>query len=542
MSKYFLVCCLILTSVDFAGGQQLPQRNAQYARQRTAAVLSRVPDEIKAMREPVLRASLSIQVATFLWTNKPAEARDEAERIATEAFADLESNKGVIPPSYLSSFRSELLALLQTHAPELAARLSKRYELRQGSVQSMVAYDMLGTKEGAGRGVDMLINVIRGGELPSSIIFFLHRLEETKPDEKVRVLSEIINLGERKPDAISMDDLFLLKHQYIAADVPAELQRRYLNLVVSKTRVSTDLDGMDQGMSYHLLRIVLPEIQKQLPTVYPQASAQLANLRTSISDITLETEDTMKRINQSADPLNQMITEADAAKDDYKKRRLLTEAAQIALNKDQLKLAVDLIMRVESGEKNFGLFRDQLLEKVVNRAIEQKDVTVADYAASKIQSHLARSSALQRIALYFFRSKDLISARQRFDTAVKLIDSAENNASKASAMLRVIALAAVLDDARVFEMAQATIKIVNNLATPRGDEKPESAEHKHYLDGLLQVAYNIIPTFRALSQRDEIGAFALANSIRSQELKTAAIFGASTGVRGVVENAPPAAR
>ncbi len=66
----------------------------------------------------------------------------------------------------------------------------------------------------------------------------------------------------------------------------------------------------------------------------------------------------MKRVRQSADPLNQLITEAEDTKDSSLKDSLFTEAARTAMEKGKLKTAVDLIHKVEAyGERPDGIPR-----------------------------------------------------------------------------------------------------------------------------------------------------------------------------------------
>jgi len=229
-----------------------------------------------------------------------------------------------------------------------------------------------------------------------------------------------------------------------------------------------------------------------------------------------------------------MLAEADAADDPARTERLLVQAAQLALSKGELKLAVEIVLRVGSTEKVYLMWRDQFLGEVVNKSVGKKDPANAEYAAAKIESALRRAAALRQIALYFFASEDVPRSRELMDRAFKLVADSENGAPKATAYFEMFAAFAKIDEQRIPEVSQAAIKVINGLLEPRPDDKPGSAARKEYVENLMMIAYHVIPAFRLLTRRDEQGTLGLAEGIRLREIKTAAIF-------AVVTTTPPVA-
>jgi hypothetical protein len=469
-----------------------------------------------------------------LWNSKTKSSAAQAETLAAEAMANLQAHESEIPTLYADIFRKDLLALAELHAPALAARLSEQYKLEATPREQMqTALTLLDSKEGIKLAVEKVhSNLQSGHDLGNTINFFLHRLAQEKPDELPRLLSEILKPEEQKPGTYSLDTLKSLQYFYLSypkEGAPTELKTRFCAIIVNATK--TVLSGSDQTQALkarELLKTALPAISNTLPALYSQASAQFAALSTRIPPPTINHTDSDDRIARSADPLTQMLSEVDATDDTARKERLLTQAAPLALSKGELKLAVDLVLRIASTEKVYLAWRDQFLGDVVNKSVGKKDSPNAEYAAGKIASALRRAAAWRKIALYFYESKDVPRSRELMDRAVKLIADSENDTAKATAYLEMIPAFAKIDEQRINELSQGAIKIINALPEPSLDDKPGSAARKEHARNLMVIAYQVIPAFRLLARRDEQGTLGLAEGIRLREIKTAAIFATIT--------------
>jgi hypothetical protein len=535
--RCLLLCLLALACASQGAAQRAAENNGGHTFQRTRTLLDELPAQIKSMDEPALRVFLRLRLAGFLWSRDFQETSNKASTICLEALADLQAHKTDIPEYDLNWFRKDILSLLEIHSPELAARAIKQYGLEpNGDAQKVeAALSSLDSGGDAKAAVEKVREVLNSGQNPNLIMtFFLDRLKQERPSEVPPLLASILTIEEQKPGSISPQNFIFFLHLYLSKETPPALQERFLKVALKAT--SGSFAGADQSQlkdAYSLLRAILPAVEKRLPVpVYAQASAQLSALAARLPDLSLElqSEALNKRIEQSADPLNQMLTEADATKDSTLKNRLRTDAAQLALRKGQLKLAVELVMRVESNRTHHVSWRDGFLRQVVDRAIEKKDTAVADYAIAQINSPFYRVHALEKLALYFFEAGDSVSSLERLKDALKHIDAIEYDINQATALLGIIPAFARVDGQRVPELARAAIKTINNIQTPQPGDKPGSEARQNYVGTLIQISEAVVPAFKSLAQTDEIGALGLAQDLQRQDIKAAATLGVAQGL------------
>lgn len=548
MRKCLLVCLLIGVCAAQGAGQQAAENNDGHAFQRTQNVLDRLPDQIKAMDEPALRVFLRLRLAGFLWSKDFAESENKAETICVAALADLQAHQTEIPESDLKWLRREILSLLELHAPDRAARLIKQYGLDLNDAVQKVeaAYSSFDGKGNPSEAIRKVREVLDSGQNPGIImLFFLDELKRQRPAEVPALLSSLLTIEEQKTGSIALQNLGFLIHLYLSKETPPALQERFLRAVVKATGGS--FSGVEENQmsdAYNLLRAIVPALEQRWPALYSQASAQLAALAARLPNMGLELErQTLnKRIEQSADPLRQMITEAEETEDSAFRNDLLSDAAQLAVTKGELKLAVELVMRVESDWTHHLIWRDQFLSQAIDKALKKKETAIADYAIAQIHSPFNRAAALQRVALYFFAAGDSASALQRLNAAVKIIDSVESGTNRALALLGIIPSFARIDQQRLPELARAAVKAINSIRNPQPEDKPGSEAHKLYVETLIRLAGAAVPAFESLAERDEIGALSLADDLQPHEIRAAAVLGVANGLHkleGMISKARP---
>jgi hypothetical protein len=145
----------------------------------------------------------------------------------------------------------------------------------------------------------------------------------------------------------------------------------------------------------------------------------------------------------------------------------------------------------------------------------------------KIEMPLARAEALQRLALLFFNLKDLWKAKELFVESLKLIRGSDNTPEKAIALLKSLRVVARVDQVMVPDVADESIKALNDLQFPSQNDKPQSEAAQR---ALMAVVWNTMPSFEALVQWDELGALNFVEKIKPIELRTVAGFGAANGI------------
>jgi hypothetical protein len=125
MINRLLLAVLLLGYLGLWPSQTAAQTDALPSRQQADSVLRLLPEQLKHIDEPVLRISLCLRIATYLWAEQSQEHAKDAEALTKDAIADLQANENNMPELYSRSFRADMLALLNQRAPALAARLAK---------------------------------------------------------------------------------------------------------------------------------------------------------------------------------------------------------------------------------------------------------------------------------------------------------------------------------------------------------------------------------------------------------------------------------
>lgn len=536
LRKILAASCLLAVG---GGGLCLAQRTSQDARPAEARVAPRPAgaelDELaaraKELDEPALRVPLRTQLAAFLWSGKSADDARRAEALATQALEDLHTNKARVPRFYFTIFRKDLFALLEQHSPATAKALSERYDSgEEGGDDIATALEMLNGGQGAERAVEKARRGLNGDAVSvPALVFFLSRLDQTRPAEANRLLVDILNAAESRPGSLSVGDLGRLKHFYFyRAGAPPELKARFLSAALAATRESASWPEQERvAEAYHLLAGTLPEIQRLLPSAYLQASAQVGMISARMPRQAVEQMAAAERVSESPDRLSQLATEAASADSPSAKASLQTDAAHAALRRGKFVEAVDLAVGVKSEGEIHGLWRDQFLRDVVVAALNKKDAEAAEYAAEKIGAPAEHSGALQRLALHYHAAGDVARAWGFMNGALKIIDTLEDE-GRAVALFKITTVFMKVDRQRAPEIAREAVKSLEKVAGPRPEDKPGGGAHLAAVERVLRVAYALTPVFRVLAQFDAAEAASVAASIGRREFRPFASLGVLT--------------
>jgi len=544
MVRYWCAFLLLLTTGSVCLAQNI-QDETSFARQRANELIEDLPAQIKKVDDATIRVFLRLRLATFYWSELSEQSRERARALTLSGLQDLDEHRADLVPLYADSFREDLLALLEVHAPDLAARHRAGADTTERVTPGNpydVAYAMLRTKGQAALAVQTLTRALSGGEAPTmTISYFLSELQRQQPSLVPQLLSDILSVQERRPGTLSVEMLFWLLDPYVWRNNRDDVKRRFLSVTVAATAESYQWsDSGKLATAFNLLRVTVPLTQKLVPGIYAQAAAQLATVRARLPNETVERSAIAERIRQSEDTLSQMITEANSATSPSLKNDLLIQAAQFALTKGKLQLSFDLAMSVSSDE-NSKTWQQQFLSELVRRAVENKDAKLGLTVASRIEMPLARAEALQRLALLFFNLKDLWKAKESLVESLKLIRGSDNSPEKAIALLTSLRVFARVDRAMVPDVAEEAIKALNALQFTAQNDKPQPEPTRR---ALMSVVWNTMPSFEALVQWDELGALNFVEKIERVELRTVAGFGAAKGILTVAktEDAAPKKR
>lgn len=531
-------CALLLL---FTGGHvclaQTVQDETSFARQRATELLEDLPAWIKKVDDATVRVFLQLRLATFYWSDLSENSHERARELTLSGLQDLDEHRSDLVPLWAESFRQDLLALLEVHAPDLAARykdgaLETTEKVTPGNSYD-VAYAMLRTKGQAALAVQTFTRAVNGGEPATmTISYFLSELRRQQPSLMPQLLSEILAQQERRPGTFSVEMLFWLLDPYVWQNDRDDIKRRFLLVAVAATADSYQWSDLGKlSTAFNLLRVTVPLTQKLVPGIYPQAAAQLATVRARLPNDTVERSAIAERIRQSADTLSQMITEANSASSPSVKNDLLIQAAQLAFTKKKPQLAFDLAMSTSSDDMSKE-WRQQFLSELVKGAVDNKDAKLGLTIVSKIEVPLARAEGLQRLALLFFNLKDLWQAKESLSESLKLIRASESTPEKAIALLTSVRVFAKIDQAMVPDVAEETIKALNGLQFAAQNEKPQPEPTRR---ALMSVVWNTMPCFEALVQWNELGALNFVDKIERGELRAVAGLGAAKGILAVAK-------
>ncbi len=530
----FLLGWLVLSIAISCAGQQSANNDLELTRLRTKSLLVQVLDQTTAMDEPALRMLVRVRVVTYLWSDRSEEDAKEAERVAMQALTDLDENRVSVPDGMAKWLRSQLVAQIEVHSPALAKRLKKEDASDRDGDQFDSAYSMLKDSNEVKASVQAMRSALSNGDPGMILPFYLYELEQKQPGEVPALLDSIISIQEQRLDTISLLTLIFLRSFYLKETNPRQLQTRFLTMAFNTVlTASTSPERMQVAQAYDLLTSLLPAMQKLSPSLYAAALPQAAAMA-RLNSNQLDLVEIHRRVEQSSDPVNQLITEANDDKNKAIQNDLLVEAAQRALSDGRLRLAIDVVagMDFKEEQKMKEEWRDQFLSDVVKSAINKKDSDTARYGAGKIKSPFERASAMQEIALYFFESRDLVSANQILNDALKLILDSETSPAKALSLLNIVSAFMKVDDSRVVEVTHLAIKVINKLPPPDPSDKPGSNSHNEHVQTLVAVASRLMPLFESLARTDEQRALILAGEIERREVHAPALFGTSMGIIG----------
>jgi len=526
MPTLLLIFCLALNGSNSCvkhATKSVPSPSSQYQ----ASVLISLLEQVDTCKEPALRVFLRLKVATYLWSKPSGSLKPET--IATTALADLREHEKEIPALYVTQFRKNLIAQLQLHAPELARALAENDNL-DTRTDLEVAYSLLSQEKGSEQAVRIVQDSIGGGKDPGPIIVpFLHRLETIKSSDVPKVLNAVISQEEIQPGTISSGTLFQLKHLFIRQQTSEELQNRYLLAVVHRAGQTDGNLGSLVDM-YTILADLLPEVEKRNPELYYSASVALTELAKRVPKRTLDRISLDKRVRASNDPLARLMAEMEAVTDPSLKEDLQIGAGQLALENGQIQLAINLVVKLEPKNEQARVWRDQFIEQAVVSAIDNGNIGMAELGAGQIRNASVRSSVMQKVALYFQKSKEPGRAHEALIFAQDAVNTLGDSNEKAVALLNLANSYIQLDSSRSMELVRVAIKIINKVNNPESEQRVQIGDDQQRTsaEGMLIIAYRLVPTFQLLGATDESTALNLAQKIQRQELRIAATFGAYT--------------
>jgi hypothetical protein len=501
-------------------------------------VLTRALDSIKKIDEAGLRVSARNKILTYLASEKVPSNDNQAlaTQIARDALTDLQKHNEEITPFMLNYLSNDLVSWIQKHRPNLLEDFEKTVNaiprvdasFRISSLFRLDGGDILAAKQ-------IRQELEQHGTL-NGLYFWLDELMTRKSKEFEPVASDVIaRAGEGK---ISFETLFWISDVYLRPQMSSNLRNRFLATVVARTQPANFVTEPPPKLAYDLLTQILPVIKQSTPELYEQALNHSFAMRASLSESQLANEARIKRLNESVSPIEDLKSEAEAAKTKTERNELLLSAAELALEKKKFDVCLDILTDVDvnvAGGDSFLLQYsiDRLLTNLVRAGLTAKLTDVAEKAASRIGSSLTRVEALTLIMRYYTKANDKEAAQRTLIEASKVAESSSDNWDKAKAFFLLSVTCDQVDGSRNADLLLSGLKALNNVS-----ESDMSARDKTIFQSFAQrldnVGYDLSKGFRSLTKHDENDALALVEKLQKPGLRTFALIGILTGLDGLL--------
>lgn len=477
-----------------------------------------------------VRVLVKYKIAWWLW-KKGKDSTERASPLAIHALEDLYENKAEIPDLYFDGLSRDIFSLLDSNEKETAAKLSAKYNLT--SEDKLKSAEALLNQTGGEKIVTdkVLESLNSNAELSPMTVWLMEELRNRNSPELLRILARILTLEESGINSFTDGTLFHTVDFFRSGRVSNDLRSRFYRIVVNRARNSIQTPGTNITETYDLLGAIIGDINRNEPDMSPDARSLLAALSTRLPiDITKRRE-IYDRIEEAADRLSAMISEADAADDAGIKNDLLTEASQLALKKGKFVLAVDLSEKVRTSRKEkakdnktFDRGYDQFLGEVSDRALKKGDIDSAKYAARRIVDKISLAENLRKRAAYYLEKQNPVPAGESLDDAIKLLTDADNDLRKINGLIRLIPTAIKINPSVLSEITKKTATAINAMPTLKTDDKPGTDGYKQYVSTVMAVNYNLLPAVRDLASKNSSEAADFVSRIDRKEIRIVADY------------------
>ena len=496
--------------------------------------LARVLDNIKKMDEAGLRLSVRNQVLSYLGSDKVAidEKSTLTTQIAREALEDLRLHYEEIDPFMLSYLANDLRSWIQKHRPNLIEECEKTIKATVKPEASQHIRSLFELENGDALAVKRIRQELEDQGSLNGLIFWLDELIRRNSKEFEPLASDIVTRAGQ--GQISFETLFWISDVYLRPQTSIALKTRFLRTIVARTQIA----GPTPQFAYDLLSSVLPFIQQFVPELYDQALNQHVAMRASLSESQLAAEARIKRLRESATPIEDLKSEAQAAKSKTERNRLLLQAAELALEKQKLDLCLEILSEVEldatAAEHNLmQLSLDRTLKNLVRASLTAKLPVVAEKGAARIGSLLTRVEALTLITRYYVKLSEKEAAQKILIEAAKVADSCPDNLDKVKAFVLLSRFSDQVDGSKKADLLLSGVKALNNFPEPDANARDKST-YQTYVQRLDNTGYELVKGFQSLTKQDENGALALVERLQKPDLKTIALIGVLLGLEGLV--------
>lgn len=497
-------------------------------------VLARIVESLKKMEEAGLRLSARNQVLTYLATeNAPADEKQALiTQLALDGLTDLREHGDDVTPFMLSYLSNNLGSWIQKHRPNLTEEFEKAVQVHAKANASQRIRSLFELENGDVLAAKRIRQELDQDTTLNGLHFWLEELIKRKSGEFEPLASDIV--ARAKQGQISFETLYWISDIYLRPQTSEGLRKRFLTAVVFRTQPANFAVEPAPQMAYDLLTSILPFVQQATPELYDQALNQHVAMRAVLTEKQRASEARIKRLQESASPVEDLISEADAAKSKTERNELLLQAAQLALEKSRFDSCLDTLAKVDTSvtAAEPDLWQrsiDRILKNLVRTAVSDKRGELAEKAAARVNSSLTRVEALLLILRYREKADEKAEAQRLLTEASKVAALTSDDADKAKAFFLLSIMSDQVDASRKSELLLAGINALNHLAKPEVNARDKTT-YQNYVQRLDNSGYELTKGFHGLTKQDENDALALVEKLQKRDLRTFALIGILLGL------------
>ncbi len=501
-------------------------------------VLARTLDSIKKMDEAGLRVSARNQVLTYLTSDKdPSDAKQAlTTQLARDALTDLREHGEEIVPFMFSYLSNDLGSWIQKHRPNLTEEFEKAVKANAKLDASQRIRSLFELEDGDILAAKRIRQELEEQGPLSGLQFWLDELMSRKSKEFEPLASDIVARAEQ--GQISFETLFWVSDIYLRPPISDSLRSRFLAAVVARTQPANFIAEPAPQMAYDLLTKVLPFVQRSVPELYDQALNQHVAMRAVLTERQLSSDARIKRLKESANPIEDLISEAESVKSTTERNELLLQAAQLALEKKRLDLCLHILDKVNviaaaADPASWQRSIDQILKNFVRTALADKRAELAEKAAARIASSLTRVEALNLLIRYCVKANEKAEAQRLLTEASRVAASGPDETQKAKAFFLLSQTCDQVDVTKKTDLLLSGINSLNNIPKPDAGARDKAA-HQNYVQRLDNGGYELTKGFKGLTKIDENSALALVEKLQKPDLRTFALIGILVGLDGLL--------
>jgi hypothetical protein len=531
MKKPVFLIILICCAANLFAQPKAPATNA-----RAAGILAKKHLTIDILEGQVNDISLAEirvfarrEIASWLWSAGKDDT-GRAEQIAVRAIDDLLQNEAEISQYTFIAFKTQLFTLLDRNAKSTAKRLREKYQV---TLEDTADLFWLKDRESEKTAVDLAIRSLTNpGETDNKLWDLVSQLQQRRSPERFRLLEAIMRAEESGQIALQSFTLNVLSLFYLDPEVSLSLKKRYLSIVLERSRKAAQPGGGDAEEFFHLLSRMMPEISLTTPELLADAGIIQAVLRAKVSQASREIQERNERIDNSPDKLSAMITEAEKAGNNGEKYDLYKDAVYLAIKLKKFAYAVDIVQKMAeielkssvTMENSRKIWREQIFGEIAGKAFESADPDGADQAIKQMTDPVVKAEALRKKADYHIELGDQILARTALDESIRFAAKIERGSAGVACLVRLLPTAQKIAPGLVFELNELLARSINSIPSLGTEDKPGTENYKNYVTSLMIINGNLLPAYSSLIKVNKTGAADLVNRINKKEIKIIADY------------------